>query len=103
MKEHYSNIRDELALEARLRTAKVRLRAGFSAMRRHPARIAASVLYFALLLLFLRNCPLLLPGSAGGKAHRAAHLDLRPASGPGPVSSIGNAQHNAPPRKGAVP
>lgn len=60
MKEHYSNNRDELALEARLRTAKVRLRAGFSAMRRHPARIAASVLYFALLLLFLQKYPLLL-------------------------------------------
>lgn len=60
MKEHYSNNRDELALEARLRTAKVRLRAGFSAMRRHPARIAASVLYFILLLLFLRKYPLLL-------------------------------------------
>lgn len=60
MKEKYSNHRDELAMETQLRTAKVRLRTGFSAMRRHPARIAASVLYFALLLLFLRKYPLLL-------------------------------------------
>ncbi|MDE6456104.1 MAG: hypothetical protein K2L38_09420, partial [Dysosmobacter sp.] len=60
MKEDYRNHRDELAMETRLRTAKVRLRAGFSAMRRHPARIAASSRYFALLLLFLRKYPMLL-------------------------------------------
>lgn len=60
MKQNYKNTHDELALESQLRTAKVRLRAGFAAMSRHPARIAASVLYFFLLLLFLRRYPMLL-------------------------------------------
>ena len=60
MQKNNTNRFDELAMETQLRTAKVRLRAGFSAMRRHPARIAASILYFALLLLFLRKYPLLL-------------------------------------------
>ena len=60
MKKNYKDTHDELALESQLRTAKVRLRAGFAAMSRHPARIAASVLYFFLLLLFLRRYPMLL-------------------------------------------
>ena len=60
MQKNNTNRFDELAMETQLRTAKVRLRAGFSAMRRNPARIAASILYFALLLLFLRKYPLLL-------------------------------------------
>ena len=49
MQKNNTNRFDELAMETQLRTAKVRLQAGFSAMRRHPARIAASVLYFILL------------------------------------------------------
>ena len=60
MKQNYKNTHDELALESQLRTAKVRLRAGFAAMSRHPARIAASVLYFLLFLLFLWRYPMLL-------------------------------------------
>ena len=43
MKQNYKKTHDELA-----------------AMSRHPARIAASVLYFFLLLLFLRRYPMLL-------------------------------------------
>ena len=60
MKKNYKDTHDELALESQLRTAKVRLRAGFAAMSRHPARIAASVLYFLLFLLFLWRYPMLL-------------------------------------------
>ena len=60
MKNNYTNNPGELALESQLRAAKVRLRAGFSAMREHPARIAASALYAALLFLFLGNYPVFL-------------------------------------------
>lgn len=60
MKKFYESKHQELDFESQLRTAKVRLRAGFAAMRRHPVRIAASIFYFALLLLFLREYPVLL-------------------------------------------